>query len=395
MTHPRPFDTGRRALLALGVASLALHVPVHAQSAADFYKGKTIRVASSTGAGGTMDLYLLLTMKHMEKHLPEGTKLVLEHRTGGGGAVMANYMYSAAPKDGLHFGMPVPALVTSTFSNPDGTRYDPARFTMLGRLVDLPRVFVARADSGIKTLQDAAKGDKEIPHGIMTVGTSLDQYMTAVNEVLGTKFKRVAGYTGGGPTFLAMEQGEVQSTTAEPANLLSDKWHLVQNGTINVLATLGTEKVAGLESAPSVLDMIPASHPKRGIVEAVAASGAIGLALIAPPDVPADRVAYLREVLKKTMHDPALLAEAKERKIPINFADGERLTQIVAAAAKAPEPIRQWFRDLAKPHPTRATPIRWTSPPPWLRWAPPPARCSARSRCSTSAWASAWAPCCR
>lgn len=332
--------------VALAVAVMA--APAMAQGAADFYKGKTIRVASSTGAGGTMDLYLLLTMKHMEKHLPEGTKLVLEHRTGGGGAVMANYMYSAAPKDGLNFGMPVPALVTSTFSNPDSARYEPAKFTMLGRLVDLPRVFVARADSGIKTLQDAARSDKEVTHGIMTVGTSLDQYMTATNEVLGTKFKRVAGYTGGGPTFLAMEQGEVQSTTAEPANLLANKWHLVKEGKINVLAVLGDEKIAGLENTPSVLDMIPADHPKRGILQAVSASGAIGLSLIAPPGVPADRVAYLRDVLKKTLTDPALLAEAKERKIPINFADGDRLSKIVADASAAPAPVRQWFVDLSK-----------------------------------------------
>lgn len=335
--------------LAIGlVAALAWATQGWAQSAQEFYKGKTIRVVSSTGAGGTMDLYLLLTMKYMEKYLPEGTKLVLEHRTGGGGAIMANHMYSAAPKDGLHFGMPVPALVSSTFSNPKSTRYEPARFNMLGRLVDLPRVYVARADSGIKTLQDAARSPTEITHGIMTVGTSLDQYMVVANEALGTKFRRVPGYTGGGPVFLAMEQGEVQSTTAEPANLLSNKWHLVKEGKINVLATLGQEKVAGLEHVPSVLDMVPADHPKRGIAEAVAASAAIGLSLIAPPDVPADRIAYLRDVLKKTMNDPALLAEAKERKIPINYADGERMTRIVAEAAKAPEPVRQWFLGLSK-----------------------------------------------
>lgn len=259
MMRPRPTGT------AMGEEAAGVAAGAAAQGAADFYKGKTIRVASSTGAGGTMDLYLLLTMKHMEKHLPEGTKLVLEHRTGGG-SIMANYVYSAAPKDGTVIGMPVPSLVTGTFSNPNATRYDAAKFSFLGRLVDLPRVFVARADSGIKTLQDAAKVDKAVTHGIMTVGTSLDQYMVAANEVLSTKFKRVPGYTGGGPTFLAMEQGEVQSTTAEPANLLSNKWHLVQNGTINVLATLGQEKVAGLESTPSVLDMVPADHPKRGIV---------------------------------------------------------------------------------------------------------------------------------
>ncbi len=329
--------------VAVAVAAASTGLGAYAQSAADFYKGKTIRVASSTGAGGTMDLYLLLMMKHMEKHLPEGTKMVLEHRTGGGGSIMANYMYSAAPKDGTVVGMPVPAIVTSTFSNPNNTRYDPAKFNYIGRMVDNPRVFVARTDSGIKTMEDAAKAEKDIPHAIMTVGTSLDQFMTAVNEAMGTKFRRVAGYTGGGPAFLAMEQGEVQATTAEPANLLANKWHLVENGTISVLGVLGQEKVPGLENAPYVLDMIPATNPKRGIVEAVAASAAIGLGLIAPPEVPADRVAFLRELFNKTVNDPAYLAEAKERKVPLNKATGEQVEKIVATAMAAPEATRQWF----------------------------------------------------
>lgn len=334
-----------KTVVALAVASMGLSA--HAQSAADFYKGKTIRVASSTGAGGTMDLYLLLMMKHMEKHLPEGTKMVLEHRTGGGGAVMSNWLYAAAPKDGTSIGMPVPSLVTSTFSNPTNTRYDPSKFNYLGRLVDNPRVFVARTDSGIKTFDDAVKSNKEIPHAVMTAGTSLDQFMMAVNEALGTKFRRVAGYTGGGPAFLAMEQGEVQSTSAEPANLLSNKWHLVDNKTISVLGVLGEEKVPGLENAPFVLDLVPQGHPKRGVVEAVAAGAAIGLGLATPPDVPADRVAFLRELMNKTMSDPAFRAEAKERKIPLNPASGEKVSQIVAKSLAAPEPVRQWFFGLA------------------------------------------------
>ncbi|MEX1166739.1 MAG: tripartite tricarboxylate transporter substrate-binding protein, partial [Hydrogenophaga sp.] len=257
-----------KSLAALAVVSFG--AGANAQSAADFYKGKTIRVASSTGAGGTMDLYLLLMMKHMEKHLPDGTKMVLEHRTGGGGAVLANWLYAAAPKDGTSIGMPVPSLVTTLFTNADSVKYDPTKFTMIGRLVDLPRVFVSRSDSGIKTLQDAAKGDKPYPHAIMRTGDMFHQYMTVSNEIFGTKFRAVAGYTGGGPAFLAMEQGEVQSTSAEPGNLLVNKWHLVKDGSVNVLGVVGLEKVEGLESAPFVLDMVAKDHPKRAILETAA-----------------------------------------------------------------------------------------------------------------------------
>ncbi len=327
-----------------GIMAAALPMS-SAVAAEDFYRGKTIRVVSSTGAGGTMDLYLLLTMKHMEKHLPPRTRLVLEHRTGGGGTVMANYFYTAAPKDGTYIGMPVPSLVSATFSAPDQARYNPAEFGAVGRLTDLPRVFVARTDSGIKTMEDAVNASGDITHGVMTVGASLDQFMTAANEAIGTKFRKVPGYSGGGPTFLAMEQGEVQSTTAEPGNLLSNKWHLVEDGTISVLA-VGGGTVAGLEHVPSWLDFVPEDHPKRDVVEAVSLTADLGLSLITPPGVPADRLAYLRELLAKTMNDPEFIAEAKERNIPVNFASGEQLEQIIANASEATPEVRKWFADL-------------------------------------------------
>lgn len=339
-----------KRILSAAVAATALFgAPAMAETPEQFYKGKTIRVMSTTGAGGTMDLYLLLFMKYAKNHFPEGASLVLEHRTGGGGAVGANHLFNAAPKDGTYFGMPVPSLVAAKFATPDQIRYEPNEFNMLGRLVDLPRVYVARADSGLKTLEDAAKADTEITHGIMTLGTSLDQYMTVANEALGAKFRRVAGYTGGGPTFLAMEQGEVQSTTAEPANLLANKWHLVEAGEINVLGYLGLEPIKGLENAPNLLDLIDEKNPRYAHAKAVAQSAAIGLSLITPPGVPEDRVEYLRKVFAATLTDPALIAEAQERKIPINFSDGATMQGIVASAADVNEDVQVWFRDIRTP----------------------------------------------
>jgi len=339
-------DMKLKKLLAASLALGLLAAPAWAQTAEEFYRDKTIRVTSVTGAGGTMDLYILLFMRHAEKYLPEGAAMILEHRTGGGGAVGANYLFNQAAKDGTEFGMPVPALVSATFSTPDQTRYEPAEFNSIGRMIDLPRVFVARADSGIATFEDATDADGEITHGIMTVGTSLDQYMTVANEALGTRFRAVAGYSGGGPTFLAMEQGEVMSTTAEPANLLANKWHLVEAGEINVVGYLGLEPIEGLEDATNLLDLIDEDNPAYGQAHAVAQSGAIGLGFIAPPGVPEDRIAFLRDIFDQTMHDPELIAEAQERSIPLNYMSGHGHQEIINAASNVPESVQAWFADL-------------------------------------------------
>lgn len=341
----------RRFLKSIrNIAIAALAVPffgaaVNAESPEEFYKGKTIRVMNSTGAGGTMDLYLLLLMKHMQKHLPEGTELVLEHRTGAGTIVGTNHLYNAAPKDGTYFGMLSPSLALIPIARPEAVRFDPTKFIQIGRLVDLPRVFVARADSGIKTLEDTTK--IESTHAILAGGDTLDMMASSLMDTIGSKFKKVPGYTGGGPAFLAMEQGEVQTTSAEPGNLIVNKWNLVEEGKVNVLAQYGLEPVPGLD-APMVTDIVPKDHKLWPVVETVAGTATFGLSVTFPPDVPADRVEYMREIVKKTMTSPELLADAKERKIIVSYMDGPALEEVIRKAGQQPEDIRKWFYDVAQ-----------------------------------------------
>ncbi|MDD7972301.1 Bug family tripartite tricarboxylate transporter substrate binding protein [Roseinatronobacter alkalisoli] len=355
--HPIPTniitggDMMKRTLTAICTAGIALGVgfaalDASAQTAEDFYAGKTIRLISSTGAGGTMDLYLLLFMKYAQKHLPAGTEMVLEHRTGAGGIVGMNHMFTAANKDGTEFGMPTPSIVTNTFTQPDATRYVPNEFTALGRLVDLPRVYVARADSGVSTFEDAM--ETPLSHSILAIGTSTHQVMAAANDVIGTQFRAVPGYSGGGPAFLGMEQGEVQSTTAEPANLLVNKWHLVEDGTLNILGWVGIDPIDGLSDYPSLLDLTPDDHALRGVVETVSNTAAIGLSLIMPPGVPQERTDYIRDLLDTVMRDPELLAEAAERQIPINHATGAWLQERLEADMGQPEDVRDWFLQLSQ-----------------------------------------------
>jgi tripartite-type tricarboxylate transporter receptor subunit TctC len=332
------------ALFAATLATLPLSTPASAQSPEEFYKGKTLRLMHVTGPGGTMDLYALLVIKHMQKHLPAGTSVVLEHRPGAGGMVGANHLYTAAPKDGTYIGMPTPSVALLTFSRPQQARYKPDEFIPLGRLIDVTRVFVARGDSGIKSMEDATK--KESTHGTMPPGSSPHIVAMAANEVIGTKFKVVPGYSGGGPLFVAMEQGEIQGTTAEPGNLLANKWDQVKDGRVNVLAQAGSEPTQGLENVPLWTQFVPKDHPRRGVLDAVSGSAALGLALYFPPGVPADRVAYMRGVIEKTVKDPEFVSESKSRSIPVAWRDPAWVSARVKESMNQPESVRKWFEEL-------------------------------------------------
>lgn len=335
-----------RLLAAAMTCLIALGAPVTAMAAESFYENRTIRVVNTTSAGGTMDLYLLLLIKHMENHLPASTDVVLEHRDGAGGLVGANYLFAAAPKDGTYFGMTTPYIAFDKFAQPDAARFEPNEFSALGRMVDLPRVFVARTDSGVESMEDLA--GQSMTHAILAAGTYTDHVTKVINELFDASLRPIAGYGGGGPMFVAMEQGDVMSTTAEPGNLIVNKWHLVEAGEIQVLSQLGLERTVGLEDVPTTLELVSEDAELYPHLSFLAEAAALGLSLLAPPGVPEDRLEYLREVVANTMQDPALIAEAQERNLPINYASADVVAEVLRASGETPEVVRSWVFDQAQ-----------------------------------------------
>src|SRR5437879_4717174 len=87
--------------LALAAALLAWsHAPVFAQSAAEFFKGRTIKVVVGFGPGGGYDLYARLLARHLPAHIPGAPSVVVENMEGAGSVRAANFVYEAAPRDG-------------------------------------------------------------------------------------------------------------------------------------------------------------------------------------------------------------------------------------------------------------------------------------------------------
>lgn len=327
---------------AIGIAQTS--TVALAETPEEFYRNKTLTLMHVTGPGGTMDLASLLVIKHMPKYLPEGTNLVLEHRPGGGGIVGTNFAFNAAPKDGTYFFMPTPSMVLLTFARPQQSLYSPSELQPIGRVMDSPRVFVARADSGIETFEDLI--EQPATTSTMPPGSTAWTVAYATNQVTGTQLDIIPGYSGGGPMFTALEQGEVETTTAEHGNLLANKWHLVEDGTINVLAQTGGSPVPGLEDVPLWIDFVPEGHDLRGVAMALTSGSDMGLSLFLPPGVPQDRVDFLREAMDKTMNDPELLAEVEERNIPMpTYGNWEYVAEQVRLGLDQTDAVKSWFED--------------------------------------------------
>ncbi len=119
-------------ILLCAVLCLAAPARSETPTAADFYKGKTITLITSTGVGGTYDIVARLIARYMPHYIPGNPTIIVQNMPGGGNVLATNYMYNIAPKDGtaiatIHSAMPLHQVL-----DPDGVRYDASRFNWLG-----------------------------------------------------------------------------------------------------------------------------------------------------------------------------------------------------------------------------------------------------------------------
>ena len=76
----------------------------HAQSPAEFYRGKTVELYIGYSVGGGYDVYARLLARHMGKHIPGNPQVVPKNMEGAGSLRLTNWLFNIAPKDGTVFG---------------------------------------------------------------------------------------------------------------------------------------------------------------------------------------------------------------------------------------------------------------------------------------------------
>ena len=112
-------DCYRRACLHCLLSAL----PARAQTAEEFYKGKTINIVIGFSVGGGYDLYARHLARYIGKHIPGNPNVVPQNMPGAGSLKAANYIFTAAPKDGTYFG----TFARTTGINPlldSGAKFD-------------------------------------------------------------------------------------------------------------------------------------------------------------------------------------------------------------------------------------------------------------------------------
>jgi tripartite-type tricarboxylate transporter receptor subunit TctC len=245
---------------------------------------------------------------------------------GGGNVIATNYMYNIAPKDGtaiatIHSAMPLQQVLDA-----GGVRYDADKFNWLGSTGPQNEAILVWHTAGIKTLAEATK--KEIVLGGTGAGAGIVILPTVVNNLLGTKFKIVTGYRTSEDVNLGMERGEVQARAFGIESITSQHPDWLTEHKVNFLVQSGIKRDKHLPDVPLVTELVK-NDEQRQIFELFSSAPALGQPFVAPPGLPADRLAVLRDAFAATLKDPGFLADAEKIRFDIDPMSADEVAKVV------------------------------------------------------------------
>jgi tripartite-type tricarboxylate transporter receptor subunit TctC len=313
--------------ILLGIAAIPA---VAADPVADFYRGKTITLVISVGEGDGMDRTARILARHWPDTIPGNPTIIAKNMPGAGSLRATEYLYTQAPKDGTVLGALIPVFVLQQAMG-GGTagsiNYDAAKFGWIGSSNTSNQMVYVWHTAGVETLQQAM--EQELLMGATGAGSNSVLYPTILNNVLGTRFKIIMGYRAAPEIGLAMERGEVQGRAGESFNTLmavNPDW--VRDKKIGILVQIGVTPEPGFESVPLITDFAK-DAARRSVLQLFSQDIGLGRPYLAPPGIPAERLAALRTSFDAAMKDPALLAEAKQSHLDISPTEGEALQKLV------------------------------------------------------------------
>jgi tripartite-type tricarboxylate transporter receptor subunit TctC len=340
-----------RSILAAAISTVVAGTsPAAAQSVESFYRNKTVTVAIGSGVGGSHDQWGRLVARHMGKHIPGQPNLVPKNYPGAGGMALANIFWAQGPKDGSSFGIINRGVLFEPLFNAKNAKgfFDPRKFSWIGSPDSVISVAVAWHTSPVRKWQDLY--DKELIVGAVGAATGTTKEAYVMNNLLGFKYKVIMGYPGGSDVDLAMERGEINGrANLAYGGLKNRNIEQVKDGKLIILSQMGLERHPEMPDVPLVLDFARNDEERR-LLELNFLPSEVGYPFIAPPDVPQERVAVLRDAFKKMTEDPELRADAAKQRLDINYSSGERLEALVAKAYSASPDMVARILDLSQPH---------------------------------------------
>jgi tripartite-type tricarboxylate transporter receptor subunit TctC len=294
----------------LGIALLALTSTADAA-----WPEKPITITVGFAAGGTTDVVARAVADIVSKKL--GQPVVVENKPGAGGAVAMTTL-KAMPADGYNLGVTTSTTITM---DPQMAQlgFGLSDFTYLAATGEFPEAFIAKPETGWKTLADALQAIKTAGgKSSYSSSTSLDRLVTTVlGKKVGVSLVPVPTRSGaevvtqvlGGHTQLGYSSGAYYPQAKE--------------GKIAVLAVLGEQRLKALPDTPTLKEL------------GYGLSSVNVVLFVAPKNLPADVTKALIDAFAAANADPAIVALLENRSLNAYVETGAALEKTMRSQSDA------------------------------------------------------------
>lgn len=340
----------RRIALAL-LAAAALAVPkAHADSVAEFYKGRQMSVIVGYSTGGGYDVYGRLLARHLSRHIPGAPNVIVQNMPGAGSLRAVNFLYNAAPKDGTTvaiFARDMPLL--GLLAHNPNVRYDPRKFVWLGSsssYADDAYFLFVRKDAPQTTIEALRRRDgPPLVIGGTAEGASGNDVALVLRDALGLNIRLITGYKDSSGLFLAVDRKEVYGRFVGLSATASSHpdWLRPDGNMLTLLQFARLTRHKNFAAVPTARELA-SNERDRALIALAELPYRLSRPFAAPPGVPADRARALQDAFMAAHRDPLFLADARKMKVDISPIDGGEVLGTIEELAKSPPELLDRFK---------------------------------------------------
>jgi tripartite-type tricarboxylate transporter receptor subunit TctC len=338
----------RNSLLSVSLC-VVFASPALAQSEADFFKGKQVSVLISSDVGGGYDAFSRTISRHMSRHLPGNPTLVPQNMPGASGVKAANFLQNGAARDGTVFAGVQNTVPFAPLMAVPGAQFEALKMGWVGNANSESAVAFVWHTSSVQTFDDLKSREVAMASSGGATGQPA-LYARMMNKLLGTKIKLILGYPGSNQAMLALERGEVEGYPALFwSSMKATKPDWIAAKSVRLLVQIGLSKHPELQDVPLALNLAQGEENLQ-VLRLVAASTTLGRPYVAPPGLPAARLATLRAAFMATMKDPEFLADiARQHLEVVEPMEGGAMAKVITEAYASTPSVVKRLQEIQEP----------------------------------------------
>lgn len=312
------------------------------QTVEGFYKSRAVTLIVPTSPGGINDLSGRLVSRHFGRFLPGQPTITVKNAPEGGGIGTANDFAATTPRDGSVIAVIQRAVPQLAIQGDPKAKFDPLAFTWLGSLssfADDSYMIVVNADYPARQAADLKALAAPARLGADGIGSTNYTIGIVAKETLGYRLSVSPDYSGAASIFKAMQSGELDGQVIGLNSIRANQPAIWAGGKVRPLVQFGrVTRHPDLPDIPTGRELT--SDPRAlAIIEFAELPFLIALPFMAPPDIPAERAAALRDGFERMMADKDFLADAARSKLDISPVTGEAVKALLTKAAATPKEI--------------------------------------------------------